>query len=96
MLRYSAVDNTEVSCNACSVFANILSDGMHAWTVVEPTRQTVLADMSTAISSCNIDSKHNINYRCLFVYVSPYVVIYLFYLFIYYAIIHEVQKYKKE
>lgn len=62
-LLRSTGDGIEVSYNACGIFANIMSDGAPAWTVPTPSRQSVLQDMTAAISQWKLNSKRNINYR---------------------------------
>lgn len=53
----------QVSYNAAGVLAHIASDGPEAWTIKEPSRDEVLANMVKAIVRWDIKSDRNINYR---------------------------------
>ena len=59
----STKDGIEVSYNASGVLAHMLSDGVQAWKVPEPTREEVICRMTLAIKRWPLDSKRNINYR---------------------------------
>ena len=39
------------------------SDGADAWTIQEPSRQSVLEKMVVALNKWDIDTRRNINYR---------------------------------
>ncbi|XP_061389099.1 protein zer-1 homolog [Musca vetustissima] len=62
-LLSSESDGIEVSYNAAGVLAHIASDGPEAWTIKEPSRDEVLANMVKAIVRWDIKSDRNINYR---------------------------------
>lgn len=54
-----------MSYNACGVLSHIMFDGPEAWGVCEPQRAEVEERMWAAIQSWDINSRRNINYRCL-------------------------------
>jgi Zyg-11 family protein len=59
----STSDGIEVSYNACGVLSHMCFDGKAAWTILMPTRDSVMQKMRAAIKRWPIKSKRNINYR---------------------------------
>jgi Zyg-11 family protein len=59
----STSDGIEVSYNACGVLSHMCFDGQVAWTIHNPTRDSVMTQMRAAIKRWPITSKRNINYR---------------------------------
>lgn len=62
-LLRSKSDGIEVSYNAAGILAHMVSDGVDAWTIENPTRTEILGLMVKAINRWNLDSERNINYR---------------------------------
>ncbi|XP_022084293.1 protein zer-1 homolog [Acanthaster planci] len=56
-------DGIEVSYNAAGTLSHIAADGPEAWTISHPRRCDVLDLMSNAISSWELNTQRNINYR---------------------------------
>ena len=52
-----------MSYNAAGVLAHMSSDGVEAWTISEPKRESVLRKMVTAIERWELSTERNINYR---------------------------------
>lgn len=63
LLVDSTSDGIETSYNAAGVLAHMTSDGADAWTIQEPSRQSVLEKMVLALNKWDIDTRRNINYR---------------------------------
>ncbi|XP_038046254.1 protein zer-1 homolog [Patiria miniata] len=72
LLKYASVfmellgnwsDGIEVSYNAAGTLSHIAADGPTAWTISHPPRDEVLQRMSKAISSWELNTQRNINYR---------------------------------
>ncbi|XP_013189425.1 protein zer-1 homolog [Amyelois transitella] len=59
----SSSDGIEVSYNAAGVLVHMASDGPEAWTVDEPSRDTVLARVAAAVQRWDLRAERNINYR---------------------------------
>ncbi|KAF5297204.1 hypothetical protein FQA39_LY12219 [Lamprigera yunnana] len=59
----SISDGIEVSYNAAGVLSHMASDGPDVWTILYPTRETVLGRMVCAIERWDLASQRNINYR---------------------------------
>lgn len=53
----------KVSYNAAGILAHMVSDGVEAWSIENPSRNEILSLMVKAINSWNLDSERNINYR---------------------------------
>ena len=53
----------QVSYNAAGVLSHIASDGPEAWTIEEPSRESVLNALTEAIQKWDLTVRRNINYR---------------------------------
>lgn len=52
-----------MSYNAAGVLAHMASDGPDAWTVDDPTRDSVLKRLAAAVERWDLRAERNINYR---------------------------------
>lgn len=59
----SCSDGIEVSYNAAGVLSHMASDGPEVWTIEDPSRESVMSRMVSAIERWDIASQRNINYR---------------------------------
>lgn len=59
----SISDGIEVSYNAAGVLSHMASDGPESWTILHPSRESVLRRMVGAIERWDLASQRNINYR---------------------------------
>ncbi|XP_037079743.1 zyg eleven-related protein 1-like [Pollicipes pollicipes] len=64
LLNYSTAD-LEISYHAAGVLSNMLSDGVSAWTLAEPSCAEVMSRLERAIRAWNVAAERSINYRSL-------------------------------